>query len=475
MNSERPIEKLLRAFARKRRDQAGQGFELHPAARRLLQGEVARRYGRAGSAPAPRGWARFWPRVAFAAATLAVLVFAVVLVLPSKRNPEQPVSLAKSESAEPLTAQTRAAPAVAPARTTALDALADKKLSAPSVQLAASQPASPPPATAAPAGTPRLAREPFSNEELPGRAEAALAYGTKAGGGALNAPAAAPAAVPSAPAPAAVSVKAAAPVERSFAIGAKDSNRALAESEPKLALTESQAQVQPADRFASDALLRKTRSDADARGFAVREESAAQNWGFDRSTQRQSFANQIAGPTRARRKPDAAQAVLNSFQLEQRGPEIRIVDKDGSVYTGLVQAVPAAMPPATSGTTTVAARSAKTKPAASGEPRSAGSQTFGASPLAPSLNFTVRGTNVTMRQAVVFAGNLQQAPSVSVATTTNQGQSTSAEYRNQLQSPGQVQNQLLNSRLTGRARLANGAVVEINAVPAAGDAETGRK
>ena len=41
---ERPIEKLLRAAAKKRRDEAGAPFELHPADRRLLQGEVARQF-----------------------------------------------------------------------------------------------------------------------------------------------------------------------------------------------------------------------------------------------------------------------------------------------------------------------------------------------------------------------------------------------------------------------------------------------
>jgi len=37
------IEPILRAFAKKRREQSGAPMELHPATRRLLQGEVARR------------------------------------------------------------------------------------------------------------------------------------------------------------------------------------------------------------------------------------------------------------------------------------------------------------------------------------------------------------------------------------------------------------------------------------------------
>ena len=47
MQPERKIEKLLRAFAKKRRADAGDSFKLHPATRRLLQGEVARSKPRA--------------------------------------------------------------------------------------------------------------------------------------------------------------------------------------------------------------------------------------------------------------------------------------------------------------------------------------------------------------------------------------------------------------------------------------------
>lgn len=49
MEPERKIEKLLRAYAKKRRGQDGGPFSLHPATRRLLQGEIARK------SPAPKG------------------------------------------------------------------------------------------------------------------------------------------------------------------------------------------------------------------------------------------------------------------------------------------------------------------------------------------------------------------------------------------------------------------------------------
>src|SRR6059036_1537709 len=74
MESERPIEKALRDCAQKRRDQAGPPPELHPATRKLLQAEVARKYPAAqrSAAAAPAWWKGFWPRFAIGAAALAI-------------------------------------------------------------------------------------------------------------------------------------------------------------------------------------------------------------------------------------------------------------------------------------------------------------------------------------------------------------------------------------------------------------------
>ena len=81
---ERPIETLLRAAAKKRRDEAGALFDLHPADRRLLQGEVARKFARLQ--PEPRSLAallgQLWPRFAWGVGILAVLGLSVWLLLP---------------------------------------------------------------------------------------------------------------------------------------------------------------------------------------------------------------------------------------------------------------------------------------------------------------------------------------------------------------------------------------------------------
>lgn len=89
MEPERHIEKLLRSFARFRRSQAGDPakgadpFALHPATRRLLQGEVSRRAPKPGPGAARVPW--FWrshPMLAGALAIAGVLTLAAMF-LPS--------------------------------------------------------------------------------------------------------------------------------------------------------------------------------------------------------------------------------------------------------------------------------------------------------------------------------------------------------------------------------------------------------
>ena len=72
MDQERPIEKLLRDYARKRGHEFSGPRAMHPAARRLLKEAVARRFRRTDSEA--HGWGAiytgFWTRLAWSLATL---------------------------------------------------------------------------------------------------------------------------------------------------------------------------------------------------------------------------------------------------------------------------------------------------------------------------------------------------------------------------------------------------------------------
>jgi hypothetical protein len=94
------MEDLLKAYAKKRQAEAGKAQELHPATRRLLQAEVARL--RSTHRPRVENWfsslLRFWPRVAFAGATLAVIGLVAWGLLGSGKERARTTYLAKREA-----------------------------------------------------------------------------------------------------------------------------------------------------------------------------------------------------------------------------------------------------------------------------------------------------------------------------------------------------------------------------------------
>src|SRR5688572_22742108 len=98
MNDERPIEKLLRRYAKKRRDESGAPPELHPATRRMLQGEVARQFPKPHPAESAGFWAILRARWVYAAACMVVVGVATVLLLPSLREEQSSSTLASQEA-----------------------------------------------------------------------------------------------------------------------------------------------------------------------------------------------------------------------------------------------------------------------------------------------------------------------------------------------------------------------------------------
>src|SRR5215216_1922116 len=89
----RKIEELLKAYGRKREEELGVPLELHPATRKMLQGEVAKL--RPAAAPQKTGllaamW-KFWPRFAIMGGAAVLLSLAIVNV---NRHPNGPQELA---------------------------------------------------------------------------------------------------------------------------------------------------------------------------------------------------------------------------------------------------------------------------------------------------------------------------------------------------------------------------------------------
>ena len=99
----RNIDEQLRAWARKRREDAGAPLELHAATRKLLQDEVARTFSRkpTTSSAATAGWWRMlWPRFALAGSICVALVAIVGILLPGlakSKSREQQIALVRQQ------------------------------------------------------------------------------------------------------------------------------------------------------------------------------------------------------------------------------------------------------------------------------------------------------------------------------------------------------------------------------------------
>src|SRR4051812_16601691 len=87
---ERPIESLLRRYARKRRERAGEPWTVHPVTRRLLQQEVGRQFPKKRSFGSALGkmlrpeWLK--PLIAVAGAAAVIIVGLILSVRPDGRT-----------------------------------------------------------------------------------------------------------------------------------------------------------------------------------------------------------------------------------------------------------------------------------------------------------------------------------------------------------------------------------------------------
>ncbi len=426
---ERPIEKLLRASAEKRREEAGAPFELHPATRRLLQGEVSRQFAKPAAQTEPsvgrlRLW---WPRLAWGLAGGAGLAVLVLLLLPARVQKQEllaknDLSVAPEPAVESLASSSRdRAPAEAPAST--LAARAD------------SQPAAAPlPATAPSQSQVALAeRSMQAPAQFARRVESAAGRETLAGA-AVNAPAAAASGTMT------------------------DSSAAAAAAQPlqsrEMALAANKTELAPA-AVANQELAMRYGLRAPAPTTVVSVANATP------SDQRLRFI-QTEVKTKAALTDSIApaQPVLASFQVEPSGAGLRIVDGDGSVYTGYLQ-------PADNGALSTAGKSLsqaspgaamlaagkKGAPAAM-PPVPAGAQTWS------NYFFRVVGTNQTLNQRIVFTGNLvcpANFPMLPSSTAVAGGAiGDRAVTRTNGVPPA-------NARITGRAVLQDHREIQVNA------------
>lgn len=352
MSEERNIEKQLRAAAEQRRQEAGAPFEMHPATRRMLHGEIQRVHGPKTTSLGGRNpiFAGLWLRFAAGVCTVGILLVATWVMF-FHTPPPKSQQLAKNEvrrasetAGYVQNSASKAERADAPAEAKS-EPLAKAKPLPPGVTAGYVQSAMPlaAPRAEAPAKPARVAAD-FSND---GSQMAA--------------------AQPAAPLPPASTM-----------------SGVLAESSPVQNL-----------RYLNNAAV--------AAGGARKKDTLAPL--LATKTLDNVAAAKVAGAT----------AMLNSFQVEQRGEELRIIDGDGSVYTGRLLAQ-------------------------AGQDKEA------------RLNFADRAKQ---RQVAAngLAGNLQNAPFNATGTNLSLKQNVT------------INAAFVNGSIVGRAVLAGGQSVPLDAAP----------
>jgi hypothetical protein len=489
---ERPIEQLLRAAAKKRRDEAGAALELHPATRRLLQGEVTRQYAKA--APDRLSFmlwlCQVWPRIAWGAGMFVVLAVTVWLLVPMPGKNARPAGLARNQPA-PLTSQPQralqpspAAPAPA-AAPTALDA----QMKAPIDALAGGIP----PASGKPAAEVALQTQPMAKDGFGAvtGSETKARYGLRAmpqpanreqtAGANLAAATSVPAEAPAATANGVSSqplgsVGQAVPIVAPRVASASPSSLVSALGSPVVTATDESAKLaldrrdQPG--FAYDSLSTASTDNsslfAAASTNALLKSTVALQREAGSGTVTQWFA-QMQPTTKNERSMDdkaaPARPVLTAFRVEQAGRQLRVIDGDGSVYTGSMQVADAARrQPAVNAPTSFGSRAAPARGIALKE-ESTGR--MDADQLLPqTYYFRVAGTNRSLQQKVVFTGNFLGATNIaSFQMVTNDVRlgGSLVGFRGGAEQPGFLP--FANPRISGKVVVGNGPAVEINAVP----------
>ena len=489
MDSERPIEKLLRQAAQARRAQGGAPQEVHPATRRLLQGEVARKFaaGNAGaSAPERRPFFDlFMPRLAWGAAVIVGLGLAASLMLPRNNPARQEMFFAKNDRVAMVANESKAraaVPAEQPARTAPRpdsSALAD-------------------------ADSLRVAQAERDKDTL--NVERRRAEPERTQSLALNEPAAATSPAPQREAEGAVrqsmqnklttaTASAGVPIEKqkeqlaeTYSVApaqtpmtqeeiyqrryglARPSQPALTPAPSGAAGVAASSGGKLGNETSKTELAYKSNSQqaaTNASSLTVQLKAAAAADVAKRSPApivqaTQQFV-QAMSPNKT---PDLAdkgvtgKPILFSFELQQLGREVRIIDSDGSVYSGSFQPAEVFSYLESS----ASEKAAATRSLQTTEALSQRKDAFADSKIEvdASYAFKVSGTNRTLKQLVVFSGQVLAptnalSPVAAPAGTVN-GNRVSRPELNPLP--------LQNSRISGRALIGTNNEVEVNAISA---------
>ncbi|GEM_PF-1987359 len=493
MNDERPIEKLLRRAAQKRRGEIGAPPELHPANRRLLQAEVARQFPKtepaAATAPAASResfWALLTQRWGFVLGFFVILGIAAAVILPLFDKKEGNFELTKlsydderfvSRSSEPAAAPAPLAmsdlaetipsgggnfappPQSAPATTTTAELTSARRelVAAPaSSRLALPEKQSDAVSRSAFVSSGVSEVESLEKEKVDGDvaaerfsrvATASTASRPQLAKSAETSPGVAESNRPSSETPVV------APTSRSVAFGSRRTNQIEAE--------QGGLRSAAVDDFAAGANNESIRdSSVLPRGGGLETDLKVIN--------SQSFSN-ISREVLARRR-DAREfralppTALTKFQVQQQGSIVQVIDSDGSIYKGFVDEANTLYKQISAEKERQLTQSFDNR-ARFQSPKAvdAVAPTTQKQSTAQRYLYRVEGTNRTINQNVVFTWNFIPTNDAVAAVQSEFNQNLLKPEADRVPSPFPML--LQNSYIDGRAVIGSNRQVEVNAVP----------
>ena len=135
--------------------------------------------------------------------------------------------------------------------------------------------------------------------------------------------------------------------------------------------------------------------------------------------------------------------VLNTFQVQQQGNEIRVFDTDGSTYTGKIEQL--------ANKAELDSRVTARRDAAKQTRRYAAKAARENESAAPQSSFRATGYNVSLKKALVFEGNYAAPPAQQPATATANDRERAEQNRDR-------------ARIVGTVRVNGEAAVEVDAI-----------
>lgn len=180
----------------------------------------------------------------------------------------------------------------------------------------------------------------------------------------------------------------------------------------------------------------------------------------------QAFSN-LGVPAEAKRKDVRAEVlippVLQNFQVQQQGRDLRIVDGDGSIYRGVVDeentlykqmSARQQQKLAIANDSKFNLKTPKQQTEAVSAVKKLEAQAY--------YLYRVEGTNRTLNQNVVFTWNFLDTNALAAGTLNYQNVAQKLDATKQ---PSQFPAMLQNSFINGRAQFGEGRAMEVNAVP----------